>query len=53
VIKLYHVNFHTVQNRPVFLADDVDALIRTILRDVMKAHRILCLASEVMPTHVH
>jgi REP element-mobilizing transposase RayT len=53
LIRLYHVNFHTLGNKPVFLAEDLDASIRQVIRDVMQTHRIVCLALEVMPTHVH
>ncbi len=53
MIRLYHVSFHTAQGRPVFLADDADQSIQSILREVMKTHQILCLALEVMPTHAH
>jgi REP element-mobilizing transposase RayT len=53
MIRFYHVNFHTFHNEPVFLAKDVDSAIRAIMRDVLREHQILCLAFEVMPTHVH
>ena len=52
MIKRYHVNFHTANSKPVFLAE-AEQTIRRILRDVMKRHRIPCILSEVMPTHVH
>ncbi|MHB1132708.1 MAG: transposase [Chloroflexota bacterium] len=50
---MYHINFHTSGNRPVFLDEAVDRLIVGILRETIKAHHIPCLALEVMPTHVH
>jgi REP element-mobilizing transposase RayT len=53
VIRVYHVNFHTSRNRPVFLAEDADQTIREIIGDVIARHHIACLAFEVMPTHVH
>jgi putative transposase len=53
VARVYHVNFHTVRNRLVFLDDAVDASIREIIEDVIARHGLPCFAFEVMPTHVH
>ena len=53
MIGLYHVNFHTARNRQVFLDDAIAESIKAILREVMRAHRVVCLALAVMPTHVH
>ena len=51
--QLFHVNFHTNRNRPVFEALEYDALARRELKAALAKWRVPCLAWEVMPTHVH
>jgi REP element-mobilizing transposase RayT len=50
---LYHVNFHTLNNAPIFENETYDHMMRGCLRDALREHKILCPAWEVMPTHVH
>ena len=50
---VYHVNFHTFQNRPIFLDESFAIEIRNIFVELIEADRIACLASAIMPTHVH
>jgi REP element-mobilizing transposase RayT len=50
---LHHVNFHTVQNKPVFESDEYDGMMRATIKIVLRDRRILCLAWELMPTHLH
>ena len=50
---LHHVNFHTVQNKPVFALEEYDARMRIIIKAVMRERCILCLGWELMPTHLH
>ena len=52
-MSLYHVNFYTAHSTPVFEQEEYAALLRVLLRDVMKRHHILCLAWELLPTHMH
>jgi len=52
-MPLYHVNFHILGSRPVFEHEEYDGMLRECLRGVLRERRILCLAWEVMPTHVH
>jgi REP element-mobilizing transposase RayT len=52
-IQLFHVNFHTVRNLPVFEVPEYDALARPELKRQLAKWHIICLAWEVMPTHVH
>jgi len=52
-MTLYHVNFHTLGHRPIFEHDEYDAMLRPYLRTVLRARSVLCLAWEIMPTHVH
>jgi putative transposase len=53
VIRMYHLNFHTHLDQHIFLAEEIDAAIRRILRETLREHEILSLALEVMPNHVH
>jgi putative transposase len=53
LMGLHHVNFHTVQSKPVFEHDEYDAMMRTTIKTVLHERRILCLAWELMPTHLH
>ncbi len=52
-MALYHINFHTLDNKPVFELDAYDGLVRQQMCEIIKARKILCPAWEVMPTHVH
>ena len=52
-MALHHVNFHTLLNKPVFEQDLLDHMMRATIKVVLRERRILCLAWELMPTHVH
>jgi len=52
-MPLQHVNFHTWRNRPVFAQPEFDGMMRRCLPDVLGSRGVLCLAWEIMPTHVH
>ncbi len=50
---LHHVNFHTLLSKPVFEQELYDGMMRTVVKAVLRERRILCLAWELMPTHLH
>jgi putative transposase len=52
-MTLFHINFHTMRSVPVFEQLAFDQAMRSIFREVLRRHHILCLAWEIMPTHVH
>ena len=52
-MPLYHVNFHTALNKPVFEDPDYDAMMREAVRTVLRERRILALAWELLLTHMH
>lgn len=52
-MALHHVNFHTLYNKPIFEDDTYDGMMRACLHDVLRERKLICLAWEVMPTHVH
>ncbi len=52
-VQLFHVNFHTMQNRPVFEVPEYDALVRRELEQALTRWHLPCLEWQVMPTHVH
>ena len=52
-MALYHANFHTLYSTPIFEHDAYDHMMRGCLREVIRTRRVICLAWEVMPTHVH
>src|SRR5579871_5972276 len=52
-MAIHHVTFHTLNGKPVFESETYDGWMRAMLPDVMRAHKIICLAWEIMPTHVH
>ncbi len=52
-MALHHVNFHTLHNKSVFEDETYDGMMRICLRDVVRERKIICLAWEIMPTHVH
>lgn len=43
-VQLFHVNFHTVHNRPVFEAPEYDALVRREIEQQLTKWGIVCLA---------
>jgi REP element-mobilizing transposase RayT len=51
--ELYHVNFHTLGRRAVFEDAQYDHMLRACLPAVLERRQIVCLAWEIMPTHVH
>jgi len=50
---LHHVNFHTARHQPVFESEPYDTMMRMTIRAILRERRILCLAWELMPTHLH
>ncbi len=50
---IYHVNFHTFRNHPVFESLDYLTLAEEALRDVLSHWAIPCIAWTVMPTPIH
>jgi REP element-mobilizing transposase RayT len=50
---MYHVNFHTYRNRPVFESAEYLSLAETAFADVLTHWAIPCVAWTIMPTHVH
>ncbi len=52
-MPLHHVNFHTLDSKPIFENEAYNEAIRRLIRDVLRTRKVLCLAWEVMPTHVH
>ena len=52
-VRLHHVNFHTALNTPVFEHDEYDMMMRGALGAAIEERQVLCVAWELMPTHVH
>ena len=52
-LAIYHVNFHTYQNRPVFEPAEYLSLAEAALNDVLRHWAIPCITWTVMPKHVH
>ena len=52
-VVLYHVNFHTLRNMPIFEQVPYDRMTRECLPEVLRRHKVVCLAWEIMPTHIH
>jgi REP element-mobilizing transposase RayT len=52
-MPLYHVNFHTLGNRPIFEIVEYDEAMRVQLAEVILRHTTFCPEWELMPTHVH
>ncbi len=52
-MALHHVNFHTLNSKPIFEDETYDRMMRTCLHNVLRERQIICLAWEIMPTHVH
>jgi putative transposase len=50
---MFHVNFHTVRNRPVFEVPEYLALLEAELAEVLARWKVICIARQIMPTHVH
>jgi REP element-mobilizing transposase RayT len=51
--EIYHVNFHTHGNRPVFLDDAYARAIDDLMDEIIRHHAIVSLSRAVMPTHLH
>ena len=51
--QLFHVNFHTWHNRPVFEVPDYQALLEKSLVETLERWQIGCCEWQVMPTHLH
>ena len=51
--EIYHLNFHTNGNQPIFLDDEYALTMDLDLTEIIRHHEIVCLARAVMPTHVH
>src|SRR5690242_46115 len=52
-LQLFHVNFHTMRNRPVFEVSEYQSLLRVALAEVLEKWEIPCLVWQIMPTHLH
>ncbi len=52
-MALHHVNFHTLYSKPIFEDDAYDSMMRACLHDILRERKLICLAWEIMPTHVH
>ncbi len=50
---IWHINFHTFQNKPVFLNPAYEDFIRNSMLRIAREEGILLLEFEIMPTHVH
>ncbi|MBI3969144.1 MAG: IS200/IS605 family transposase [Chloroflexi bacterium] len=50
---VFHVNFHTNRRRPVFLDVERAAWLQRVVAELVERNDLVCLASAVMPTHVH
>ncbi len=50
---IWHINFHTFQNKPVFLNPAYEDFIRNSMLRIAHEEGILLLEFEIMPTHVH
>ena len=51
--QLFHVNFHTAHSRKVFEVPEYQALLERLLPETLARWSIVCLAWQIMPTHVH
>jgi REP element-mobilizing transposase RayT len=51
--QIFHVNFHTARNLPLFANPDYEALIWQALTEALAHWQNSCLAWQVMPTHIH
>jgi REP element-mobilizing transposase RayT len=51
--ELFHVNFHTHRNQPLFLDREYARAIEGVFEDVARRRQITWLARSIMPTHVH
>jgi REP element-mobilizing transposase RayT len=51
--ELYHINFHTFRNHPLFLDEAYAREIDHLFADVIRRHQIASLARTLMPNHVH
>jgi REP element-mobilizing transposase RayT len=51
--QLFHVNFHTYNNRSVFEVPEYLAALDRELAQVLARWKILSLVRQIMPTHVH
>ncbi|MGH2388620.1 MAG: transposase [Chloroflexota bacterium] len=47
------MNFKTLGWRPIFEQEEYDGMVRTCLPTVLRERQVVCLAWEIMPTHVH
>jgi REP element-mobilizing transposase RayT len=50
---LWHINFHTFGNKPVFENLEYEAFVRNAILDIAREKEIPILEFEMMPTHVH
>ena len=53
MVEIYHINFHTVRNLPIFLNPEYAASLGEIISDIIREHELVCHISTVMPNHVH
>ncbi len=50
---VWHINFHTFENRPVFENPEYEQFVREAMMRIAREKEILLLELEFMPTHVH
>lgn len=51
--RVFHVNFHTIHNRPIFQVPEYHEHILQAITEILDRWSIPCLAWQVMPTHLH
>ena len=52
-LQLFHVNFHTMRNRPVFEVPEYQSLLQAALAEAIEKWEIPCWVWQIMPTHLH
>jgi REP element-mobilizing transposase RayT len=50
---IWHINFHTFRNKPVFENPEYEAFVRNTILEIAREKEIPLLKFEMMPTHVH
>ena len=47
---IWHINFHTLRNKPVFENPEYEAFVRNTITEIAKEKEIPLLEFEIMPT---
>jgi putative transposase len=50
---IWHINFHTFRNKPVFENAEYEAFVRNAILEIAREKEFPILEFEMMPTHVH